>query len=77
MYKQCGFVIVHCVFSFTPSMRWVYLFSFLCSIDDNLIGEVIVYDPSTDEWSKVRVLPDEYLVSDNAAFTYEGKLYMF
>lgn len=45
-------------------------------VEDKLIGEVIVYDPSTDEWSKVRVLPDEFLVSDNAALTYEGKLYV-
>lgn len=30
----------------------------------------------TNDWSQVRVLPDKYLVSDNAALTYEGKLYV-
>lgn len=44
-------------------------------VADNLIPAIIVYDPLTNDWSKVRILPDKYLVSDNAALTYEGKLY--
>mmetsp|Transcript_6130 Transcript_6130/g.7132 ORF Transcript_6130/g.7132 Transcript_6130/m.7132 type:complete len:404 (-) Transcript_6130:153-1364(-) len=45
-------------------------------VNDTLIRAIIVYDPVTNDWSQVRILPDKYLVSDNAALTYEGKLYV-
>jgi len=45
-------------------------------VDDKLIGQIYVYDPFTDDWSKVRMLPENYWVSDNAALTYEGNLYV-
>lgn len=45
-------------------------------VADNLIPGIIVYDPATDDWSDLRLLPSQYQVSDNAALTYEGKLYV-
>lgn len=37
--------------------------------DDSIIAEIDVYDPISDSWSTPGSLPDEYLTSDNAAFT--------
>lgn len=46
------------------------------NVIDDIVPTIIAYDPATDNWSDVRVLPDQYKVSDNAALTYEGKLYV-
>jgi len=37
--------------------------------DDSVIAEVDVYDPGTDEWTTVGKIPDQFLTSDNGAFT--------
>lgn len=37
--------------------------------DDTIIAEIDVYDPATDVWSTVGTIPEEYLASDNGAFT--------
>jgi len=46
------------------------------NVADELIPDIIAYDPVINVWSQVRILPDKYLISDNAALTYEGKLYV-
>lgn len=45
-------------------------------VEDNLVAAINVYDPTTDNWSELRTLPESAQVSDNAALTYEGKLYV-
>jgi hypothetical protein len=37
--------------------------------DDSVIAEVDVYDPGADEWTTVGKIPDQFLTSDNGAFT--------
>jgi len=45
---------------------------------DSIIADVDMYDPATNEWTTVGKIPEEYLTSDNGAFTNsdESKIYV-
>lgn len=46
--------------------------------EDSIIADVDMYDPVTNEWTTVGQIPEEYLTSDNGAFTNadETKVYV-
>jgi hypothetical protein len=43
---------------------------------DEVIKEIVVYDPIDDSWSSFMELPDDYAVSDHAAVVKDGYIYV-